>query len=144
MKQVCHSAFRGKARLARRYLVRHGYTPIPGSGVMLPDGTVSVPMAYGGVVHIAFATVTQTACRCVAILPAHPAPVVKTNGVGNGAGVGDSAGHGNGNGNGVGHPRPDRAEVVRALDTLLNFMTTAESNSVSRGSEELQLHIAAR
>jgi len=36
-----------RARRARNRLRHHGQAPIPGSGVILPDGTANVPLAGG-------------------------------------------------------------------------------------------------
>ena len=51
-------------RLARRYLRRQGLKPIYGSGKILPDGTVAVPLINGAVAHVAFTTVTTMHLPC--------------------------------------------------------------------------------
>ena len=85
---------RNKTRDARRYLRRQGLKPIDGSGRILPDGTVAVPLINGAVAHVAFTTVTTMHCRCVAT----SAP---------------------------------RADVVRALDVLFNFVKVTDAVSAS-------------
>lgn len=114
MKSLSRSTSRGKLRLARRFLVRQGVTPIPGGGVILPDGAVAVPLVDGTVIYVDFTPVTTTHCHWATSSPWVEEAVVANAKV------------------------DRRREVKQALETLLSFMSVANSASSTTHEQPFQ------